>query len=340
VLALAALIAFLATGTAIRRLIPPPWFEVTAKLSDLERRGGEIDAVFIGNSRIYRGLVPQAFDERLAERGLELTSYNLGGPGMGSWETNRTLERLLATGGLDLDYVFLQVGSFGARVEEQERDTRRGVDWHTPRHTFWVLRAALRETSFTTGDRLRALREHAGYFLRWLVSYGMALDAWRHWTGFDSDEVSEMMQLVARERGFVPLGVYEPNVGRRDRFLDRLDKFSERVERGRQRNRRKHRARQFEHDNPEPLAAQIARLEAAGIQPVFLVEPQYGAGFRFESLVDSGLLPNLLNVDDPRRYPHLFRADRHYDKGHLNQRGANEFSAALADQFADWLESR
>jgi len=332
--------AFLVAGLAVRALIPPPWFEVTAKLRDIERQAGEIDAVFIGNSRIYRGIVPTAFDARLAEHGIELHSYNLGGPGMGPWESDHTLDYLLAIDGLHLRYLFLQVGSFGARLEDEERDTRRGVAWHTPRHTFWVLRAALREKGFTTSERLRALGEHTGYFLRWLTSYGMALDAWRHWSGADADEVSEMLQLVARQRGYVPLGVYEPNTGRRDRFLEGLDTFAERMKRGLKRHRRQDRARPFEHDNPEPLAAQIRRLEAAGVQPIFIVEPQWGVGFRFESLLDSGLIPNLINMDDPQRYPNLFRVDRHYDKGHLNQLGSNELSVALADEFADWLDSR
>ena len=51
-------------------------------------------------------------------------------------------------------------------------------------------------------------------------------------------------------------------------------------------------------------------------------------------LVADGRTLESIEAETFRSYPNLFRADRRWDWHHLNRRGAEEFSRALADAFA------
>jgi hypothetical protein len=51
-------------------------------------------------------------------------------------------------------------------------------------------------------------------------------------------------------------------------------------------------------------------------------------------------LEHSFTFNHPTQFPDLYRRDRYFDRGHLNRRGAGEFSRLLAERFDDWLTAR
>ena len=77
------LFAFIAGCLAIHHFTPwPRMNEISEKLAYFSRHKDEFDVLFIGSSRVYRGVVPQVFDATLLSRGIASTSLNLGIDGM------------------------------------------------------------------------------------------------------------------------------------------------------------------------------------------------------------------------------------------------------------------
>lgn len=97
--------------TAVSRTIAPPPSPpvLEAKLGDLSTRREQIEAVFIGSSRIATTIDPSTLDPALAAQGCPLTTYNLGVPGLHLLEQRALLERLSKIDLPRLKWIFLDL---------------------------------------------------------------------------------------------------------------------------------------------------------------------------------------------------------------------------------------
>src|SRR5262245_31919094 len=69
---------------------------VTPKLTWMEENADNYDVLFLGSSRTYRQIIPELFDQLMAEGGKTVRSFNLGVDGMRPPEDTYLLEQTLA----------------------------------------------------------------------------------------------------------------------------------------------------------------------------------------------------------------------------------------------------
>jgi len=328
---LAAVAAFLLTTAGVRSAVPlRDAFPGGAKLEYYLLHRGEYDVLLVGNSLIYRAIIPALFDARMAEHGYPIRSYNFGFSGMRAFETDH-LVRFLARSGDLPPHVFLGPGPFDPHIEPWERRTHRAVAWHSPRQTVAALRTVWRPQE-PWPERARLAADHSLLFSRWLTRFG---DGGRILGAVveGGEATAAELEVLSRTSGYEGLEGLDrrPIRARHRRFLRRQKQFLAAVARN---SRRRH-VNRLTAMNLERLAGLGAFVRRTGSRPVLLISPNKArlAGFTPDGAGET----LLLNFDDPVRYPRLFDLDMRFDSSHLNRRGAEIYTRLVADAFAAGL---
>ena len=335
--------AFVASCLSLHHFAP--WTqmdEVSEKVSYFERHKDDFDTLFIGSSRIYHGIVPQVFDAELTKRGIASASLNLGIDGMSIPESSCFLEKILEQKPARLKWVFVELTPFRLEMDENRRESARGVYWHDWTRMKWIA-GELWNNARTTGrdyrrapKRLRgALNDldvgamHAGLFLRNVCNAGCGRRLVENACASDVAAIAQADEFCGAPRfGFLGMD-REPMTG--GELQDYEKKLAEM-------RRRK----------PDPgdngwglrVAAEDASrlIREAGAEPVFVIASSVSAS-RHEWPGQPKDAP-LFAYHDPDRDEIFYRVDRRANSGHLNTRGAIEFTELLASDFAKHLSDR
>lgn len=292
----------------------------------------EVDAVFIGSSRVQRGVSPAVIDERLSSPGREFRSFNLGIPGMRSFEADWLVRQVLASEPARLRFVVVEAPDFEPEIFPKQDTTARSVDWHDPRAAWLVLRAVWRsEASFD--EKLAASWRTLRFLVLRTVNYATGdrfrLRAAPAWGGLVAGWV--------RSQGFQALDETVPGVAhRRERFLRQAGFYRAMVA-----GMRAH-ARSGTLADPgwkarydrRSLEEQEALIREAGFTPVYLATPRLLQGPDFAALQSEGAIEHLVDLRDPLVHPRLFAVEYRFDREHLNEEGAAIMSRKIAEQLA------
>src|SRR5687767_13062240 len=109
--ALLALAAFVAGAALLRTRVPlADEVNLGTKLAYFEANAEEYDALYLGSSRVQRGLDTVQVDAELRAAGFPMRSFNFGVRGLHSFELDYVLHRLLAREPRRLRWVFLEAG--------------------------------------------------------------------------------------------------------------------------------------------------------------------------------------------------------------------------------------
>lgn len=305
------------------------------KLAWLEAHGDAIDVLFVGSSRVRRGIVPAVFDAEVTRRGgLAIRSFNLGVAGMEPPEADalvRRLARRFAARGSGPGWFLVEVAPWDATIEEANRFKGRAILWHDAPATRTAL-AGLRSTPPEA-----RFDESTSHLLHWAAR---ATGAGR---GPDV-----LRRLVAPRPAppveAVPYAGYEPYTESshqhhpmRRAFLDRVEAYRGWLE---PRLAVAPGVAVDARTAAEPWVAaawsrQVRTLRAAGIEPVHFVAPTPRPPAEARRLAADGVLPTLFAFDDPAAHPELFAVDRRFDLEHLTHEGAVDFTRQLAAAFAE-----
>lgn len=298
--------------------------QLEAALADLDG----YDAVFIGSSRVQRGVQPEVLDARLSTPGRPFRSFNLGVAGMKSFEADRVVSEVLAAGSSRLRLLLIEAPEWQVDAQPLHMFTARFTDWHDPHRTWLVLRSIWR----SEGSWLRKLElswMHVRLFFTRLSNYGS-----HPRFGTDSSW-SRRVKRMADVQGYLPLEIRRGNAARRRAaFVADPSPYEAVVRQLRQRARRgdlSDASRTLGYDR-ESLRQQVERIERAGLTPVYLVPPLTEPTADFAALAEEGLIPHLIDLRDPLEYPELFRVENRFDKEHMSIDGAREMSRAIAEQ--------
>lgn len=330
-------VGFLTAAALVRSILPwPTEYGLQAKWEHFVRHKDEYDAVFLGTSRVFRGVDTPAIEDRLRERGHPLRIFNFGVAGMRAFEEDHVLRRIVALEPQRLRYVFLEGGPWSPRfVFEELTYSSRSVFWHTPRETLTAL-DAVRRMDAAPGEKLRLAATHVDLFLWRLASYGQArilLDR------LFSDEAGRARRAKALETIAVQEGFQAADQHTGRSFM---------------------KGREHVLEDPREYEAQVALIEPAtdsppppetvtlagvrgqrrlaaehGLRLVYVIQPGYEGTPERVLLQRQGEIETLLDFNRPSRYPELFLLQNRYDEKHLNQRGARVFSTILADAIAE-----
>lgn len=289
----------------------------------------DFDTLFVGTSRVYRGVVPREFDARMAQLGMPTRSLNLGEPGMRGFEIDRLVRFLVKRPTGNLENLFLDLG---VRAPREEKQTHRTVEWHTARQTLAAVSMS-RALGFEGPERRQALLFHLKQFGMRQSNYGLGPELWQRmrWQ-------PEVAPAWLSEGGYQSLEAEQgQNFKRRNRrFLSRLDRYERTVARYRDRP---------PAELSPVIEASLARwideallVQGRGVRPVGLVSPGYGRLRDLESGGETG--PLLLNFDRPALHPDLFEPQSRFDEVHLTAAAARRYSTLVAETFVAELRRR
>lgn len=351
--ALLTLSSFLLVSSWIQRGVPwPEALDVRAKLQAFAETKDEYDAIYVGSSRIFRGIRPEIIDPLVSARGETFKSYNLGLPGMWSFEADHLLDEMLALEPAKLEWVVIEAPLWKADLFSSIRNVNeRSVRWHTAASTAQALRSIWLE-DHTFAEKLRVSWQHFSQLARRSGNYALGPSWWQAHVAPQRPEFEASVREYRESRGYRALESFElPGARARRRsflrkradYLDAVGALSRVVERGGQPDQRTGsvislpgvteaagNSLEFEHFNLAALQSQQARLAARNLKVVYTVPPQLTPGRLFVDLHRRGELSAIFDYAQPTRYPELFTLESHFDFWHLSQPGALRYSELIA----------
>ena len=318
-----------------------PWpkgLGLRVKMEYVEEALDEYDALYIGSSRVVRGIDPAIIDARLTEAGRPQRSFNLAVGGCLTFEQDYLLREILALRPARLRTIYIEGGPVGMGLRDDHvfRNppnlwTERGVGWHTPGATRRLLES-LSALPLPAGTKLGMAWTHL-QLLGWnLTNYGR---------GAEVVEVLLASKAQAAKRGESREAVHigqgyqslEEATGREVSdevlaFREDPAPFLERMARIPEENALPVPPTEV---NAEFYREQLRAAREAGIRLVYFVPPGLEGSPERLRMHEAGVLPELLFFNDPARFPELFQLDYRFDKGHLNRAGAELLSEAFAE---------
>jgi len=318
--------ALLTTSSIYHALLPASIPEgVAEKLEFFAKHKDEFDTLFLGSSRFYYAVSPEAFDNITRENGLPTRSFNFGIDGMNPPENFYVLEQILKTEPRSLKWIFVEADNIETKLHLKILGSQRLLYWHDWRRTALTLRKALNPRPDTKWyqrlNRLwsarRELTLHLGLFQKQFTNVGRV-----------ANFLSSQTEIRAPES--------VPKLGPKgDGYrLSGAAMTPERAENFRRTLAAEVAAPGHEFIDPYAEGAYrdcAARIRQLGATPIFVVAPSiYQAPLRFRESPPPG---PVLVFNDARTYPQLYHPNVRVDEQHLTNEGAAEFTRLLALEF-------
>jgi len=332
---LLAALGFASVALGVRALVPWPEEQLLwRKWEYFAEHKDEFDAVWIGTSLVFRDVDVPAIDAALRERGHALHSFNFGIGGMGTFEQDFVLHRLLELEPARLKYVFYEGGPVGLGIHPRhvfqtpgDTNTMRSTYWHDGPQTAKVLRQ-IPHLPVSPWRRLDLAFTHARLFGRKLANYGFGTEVKRGLEGFEPGP------LLTERRGFQPYR--EPHEDAFQPMLDDPATFDEVVAAIPAANAMPLRLEDLDLSTHR---AQYAAAEARGARLVYVALPGSIGDPERQFLHAQGVIPTLWDFSSPAEYPELFRIEHRWDVDHLNPDGVPLLTAYLVERVAALLEA-
>jgi len=294
----------------------------------------EFDVVFIGTSRVIRGVMPSVFDRMTAAGGVPTRSYNFGIDGMFPPEDAFVAEHVLATKPAKLRWVVVEMGVFLGDFEGRAPKSIRSVYWHDWTRTWLCMReklwpkkkrVKLKEWFKTEKGEPSAMSvalTHLDVFIVQALNIGRGANWWER-VAFNRPIKFE--DFGQQPDGFLPI---PGNPEMKGEILARFEKEMA------DREKTPARVVPLRPYSQESFDRIHKAARAAGANVIFLVAPTTGelAG-RPEGVPT-------FNYRDIKKYPELFEKDARVDPAHMSAKGAELFTRRLAADFIDLAKSQ
>jgi hypothetical protein len=307
-----AVLGWLAPFPAVPGIFPKwEWFK---------KQRDQFEVLFIGSSRFFHQVIPQQFDEEVAQAGgAKVRSFNFGYDGAWPPESFYLLRQILTLQPARLKWVVIELKDIDFHLDENNRSTLRTAYWHDARHTKLACDDIL-AAHISEPDRRALLMGHLRLFLQHATNMGRGAEL-----------VSKRLApSPPRKKPYTwePHAGYDAELTRTfpDDSLPRLLADSERM--------KKLPApvpvRPVFHD---ALRAIIADVRRAGAEPIFVIAPTINPEENYGGIPDGA---PVWSFNNPAEFPALYEPANRYDLWHLNHQGAIHFTTLLAARFADF----
>jgi hypothetical protein len=290
----------------------------------------DYDTIFIGTSRMYRGLKPKVFDEVTAAGGVPTRTFNFGVDAMLPPEDAYVAEYILRNPSKNLRWVFVELGVFIDDFEDREPDSIRSSHWHDWRRTWLCIRANL----WPKGKKEK--------WKKWFTSENgkpwPADIAWTHFRLFVKKSLNLGRGAAALEdlmlgKGPKPFSLgpgrdgYNPYKDAKTLAGPEVDEYMRVLEK---RQRSPAKFSQLKTYHQECFDDEVKLVRAVSAKPIALVGPTTGP-LRLRPAESSGV--PVIDLCDVHAYPQLYAPDVRIDHAHINDKGADIFSRMVAEQF-------
>jgi hypothetical protein len=318
-----------------------PWPEeygLRAKVEHLRQNADRYDLVYVGSSRTYRGLDPHVIDPLLAERGIQVLSFNVGVGGMYAYERDHLLRSVVALRGERLRWIVMESGMYEPRADfGANRWSTRSVHWHDLEGTWLAMRSSLRLDAPWL-ERLDACWTHLQLFGMRLFNMGQGRRIVLDLLGASGDPLGRALSPaeLAEGRGYQALeGLVREDTNAWQRRLAADPQFARAL--ARHVAERNAAPPDLEHLDVEAIRAQLADVRAAGLELIHFLPPGNDGHPEVLALHARGDIPHLLHYNDPAAYPDFFDDDSRYDEVHLSAESAAALSRRVAADLAALL---
>lgn len=309
--------------------------QLQAKRVHFSDHAAEYDAVFLGSSRIYRAFSSPVFNEHLpADNGLRV--FNLAVGMMRPHELNATLEWVVSQPGAAPRVVFIELMDWSPVLHPGMENHDRTIAWNHLLETFSAYRTAWRQEADSSEDRRERWRVINACTVACLKHYTGFGQGVRWWRGRNLDAEAHLVKVMAYADGFV---AFDQETGqsyqqRRTEFLERdLPIFHRQIAQIDQTNAQ---PGDLQHFNLQAQLQQQAWLERRGITVIYVLPNLRWGTPDLNQLRDRNLLHQVWTFNHPSSFPTLYAQEHYFDRGHLNRRGAEEFSRLMAERYLAW----
>lgn len=317
-----------------------PFIEVPIlrdKWSYWQKNKDNFDTVFIGTSRVFRGVMPSIFDQMTADAGVPTKSYNFGIDGMFPPEDAYVSEHLLRDPPKNLRWVFIEMGVFLGDFEGRPAKSIRSIYWHdwprtslSMRNKLWPKKKKVKwrkwfETEDNEPSAASVAMKHLELFFINRLNIGRGANAWNR-IAFRRPIVKE--DFGAKEDGFLPIpgdGIMRGEI---------LAKYEEEFA---ERQVTPARVVPLRPYSQESFDRVLMFARKAGARVIFLGAPTTG-----ELSGHPSQKPEVPVFDyrDIHKYPELFEKSARTDTAHLTPKGAELFTRRIADDFVAYVQSQ
>ncbi|MEM7311228.1 MAG: hypothetical protein AAF682_31460 [Planctomycetota bacterium] len=331
-------LSFLASAAGLRALLGfPEASGLKRKLAHYEADPEGFEVVFVGSSNVLCSVLPDVFREELKLRGHDVRAYNLGVPGMLSFETDHLVRHVLETRPERLRWMFVELTEW--RPDPRMSDpTERTVFWHTPERTAAMLETARSYEGLGGRELFDFARDHLELCLWRLGNVGRVQQRLMLLLGAREPDRWTGLMTPAVEGGYLALEEigHEGAEKGRERFLADMGRYQNQV--AELRRQEVPAGPPAAHLVP-PAERQLAFFEGTGVEPIHvLFATSHPTPTLLQLGAEEGPLPELWAFNDPRAHPELYKPRSRYDSRHLNRPGAERLTRLLAQRFADHLD--
>lgn len=331
------LAAFAAVTVAVGAALPPggDLSRGEVKLERYRELAAEVDLVFLGSSRTFRGFDPALFDQECGRRGVATASFNFGVHGAFGLDIVHFLERLAdhrERTGAGPRWVLIDPEGVLDLRDTRNLTTPSVIAWHDLETTRFA-------TEFVRAQELEPAEERAllvGHWTSWayrLFNIARGTPLAQRLLGLRLADPERFLGPAGD--GYFPLDLAGPVARESNDALrarpQRLAQLARSLEQAQARPARG-RVDPFALGVYERILAACAELEATA---VFVLQP--GTHYQVDLVRAHARerVPHLLRFDRVAEYPEFFDLDHRWDYSHLSRAGAERFTRLLAAEFCE-----
>jgi hypothetical protein len=320
--------------------------DISTKFQYFAKHKDDYDAIFLGPSTTYQGVIPRVFDETMAANGKSIRSFNFGIMAANVAETDFYLQKILALKPAKLKWIFLDclVDFF----MEEAPTSIKNVYWHTPLKTIENFRLIIESTS-PLNEKINGFYANSiSFFYRWL-GIGYFSNFWQQESEVLPKGISA--EKLIQEAGYYAMDWLENSEKWRKIFLsDYSESYQQQLKQSKsgvfvRGNISKYPLDSYVIKMLKNIDYRINNQEEISkikVEPIFFIPPVLNTDFNNSALTkayNKGDISTLFAFNQPNVFTNLYEVDHRSDGRHLNHQGAQEFTRALAAEFSKHLNS-
>jgi len=320
------------------------------KLEQFSQLKDNVDLVFIGRSTTWRNIITSEFDKELEKYNINLVSFNFAFPTMRYGEVLFLLKEIKKIKPKKLKFIILETAVKQYSSVTKLKDTRKFIFWHNFKNTVFAIKNELiyskqkkmLENFFNVYQHLKAfyfktIIKSNGFFT---LNYFFKINSkqLKRYTIFNEKIIMGNLTLDKyiglkhkRHQSFLTKG----SIG----FFNKIRKKVINL---------KFKKINLYNSRKEFYDLLIDWSKAMKTNLIFFTAPLSNKKYfknnndkyydKYFIKTDINESYPILSLDDPHKYPTLFKSDRRFDAMHLNALGAKEASKHLAQIFLHYIQ--
>ncbi|MEH2279367.1 MAG: hypothetical protein V7K40_32440 [Nostoc sp.] len=330
--------------------------EISVKWQYFTEHKNDYNAIFLGPSTTYFGVVPKVFDEYMTKEGKTVKSFNFGIAGANVSELDFYLQKILDLKPANLKWIFLDCSvdlftNFGSTSAQE-------IYWHTPRKTVENFQLIWESSIDNWQVKVPYIYANFQSFIyRWL-GLGQLSTFWQERILNLDLSNADPLAKVSEDRLLQESGYYAIDWQNKaekwqtlfrtnglDTYLKNLKSEQTKLANLNSENTFKKTSTIYGVKMMENISSQIEKQQQINnnkLEAIFFIPPILEADSNYSALYkayDLGYIDTLLAFNDVNSFTNLYELNRRIDSAHLNHQGAQEFTLLLASRFTEYLNN-